>query len=94
MRLRVLTFNCWGVPVFSRDRGARMRAIGRALAGLDVDVVGLQEVFTQKDRQVIGQGAQRAGLGHTHYFSSGVMGRGCSPYRATRSRTWASCASA
>jgi endonuclease/exonuclease/phosphatase family metal-dependent hydrolase len=53
-----------------------MRAIGRALAGLDVDVVGLQEVFTQKDRQVIDQGAERAGLVHTHYFSSGVMGSG------------------
>jgi len=76
MKLRVLTFNCWGVPVFSRDRGARMRAIGQALAGLDVDVVGLQEVFTKKDRQVVSQGAERAGLVHTHYFSSGVMGSG------------------
>ena len=76
MRLRVLTFNCWGVPVFSRDRAARMRAIGRALAGLDVDVVGLQEVFAEKDRQAISQGAARAGLAHTHYFSSGVMGSG------------------
>ena len=76
MRLRVLTLNCWGVPVWARERAARMRAIGRALAEMDLDVVGLQEVFFGKDRQVIARAAAAGGLVHTHYFSSGVMGSG------------------
>lgn len=76
MRLRVLTFNCWGVPLFSRDRAARMRAIGKAFASLDVDVAGLQEVFFERDRRVIVEGAAQAGLAHSRYFSSGVMGSG------------------
>jgi sphingomyelin phosphodiesterase 2 len=76
MRLQVLTLNCWGVPVWSQQRAARMRAIGRALAEMELDVVGLQEVFFGKDRQVIARAAAEGGLVHTHYFSSGVMGSG------------------
>lgn len=76
MLLRVLSLNAWGVPVFSRDRAARMRAIGRAIADMDVDVVGLQEVFYAKDRQLLIEAAARAGLAYSHYFHSGVMGSG------------------
>ena len=76
MKLRVLTFNTWGVPFFSRDRAARMRAIGRALAGMDVDVVGLQEVFYEKDRRLIARAAAEGGLLYSHYFQSGLMGSG------------------
>lgn len=76
MKLRVLTFNTWGVPFFSRDRAARMRAIGRALARMDVDVAGLQEVFYHKDRQLIARAAAEGGLQHSHYFQSGIMGSG------------------
>ncbi|MGE5603531.1 MAG: endonuclease/exonuclease/phosphatase family protein, partial [Nitrososphaerales archaeon] len=76
MLLRVLSFNTWGVPFFSRDRAARMRAIGRAVARMDVDVVGLQEVFYAKDRRLLIEAAARAGLVYSHYFHSGVMGSG------------------
>lgn len=76
MKVRVLTFNTWGVPFFSKDRAARMRAIGRALAHMDVDVVGLQEVFYAKDRQLIIRAAAEGGLIHHHYFHSGVAGSG------------------
>lgn len=53
-----------------------MRAIGRAIAEMDVDVVGLQEVFYGKDRRLLIEAAARAGLIHSHYFQSGVMGSG------------------
>lgn len=53
-----------------------MRAIGRAIAEMDVDVVGLQEVFYAKDRQLLVEAAARAGLTYSHYFHSGVMGSG------------------
>lgn len=76
MLLRVLSFNTWGVPFFSRDRAARMRAIGRALAEMDVDVVGLQEVFFGGDRKLLVDAAASAGLVYSHYFQSGVMGSG------------------
>jgi endonuclease/exonuclease/phosphatase family metal-dependent hydrolase len=76
--LRVLSFNTWGVPFFSRDRAARMRAIARAVAAMDVDVdvVGLQEVFYAKDRRLLVEAAAEAGLIYSHYFQSGVMGSG------------------
>ena len=76
MLLRVLSFNTWGVPFFSRDRAARMRAIGHAIEEMDVDVVGLQEVFYVKDRRLLVEAAARAGLVYSHYFNSGVMGSG------------------
>jgi sphingomyelin phosphodiesterase 2 len=76
VKVRILTFNTWGVPFFSKDRAARMRAIGRALTGMDVDVVGLQEVFYARDRQLIVRAAAEGGLVHHHYFHSGVAGSG------------------
>ncbi len=76
MQLRVLSFNTWGVPLISRDRAARMRAIGRALMEINADVIGLQEVFYAKDRRLLVEAAQRAGFTHSHYFHSGVMGSG------------------
>jgi endonuclease/exonuclease/phosphatase family metal-dependent hydrolase len=76
MQLKVLTFNTWGVPLFSRDRAARMRAIGRALATMDLDVALLQEVFYPKDRHVLIEAAAAGGLTYTRYFDSGLVGSG------------------
>jgi endonuclease/exonuclease/phosphatase family metal-dependent hydrolase len=76
MLFSVLSFNTWGVPLFSRDRAARMRAIARAIAEMDVDVVGLQEVFYAKDRRLLVESAARAGLTYSHYFQSGIVGSG------------------
>ncbi len=53
-----------------------MRAIGRAIGEMDVDIVGLQEVFYGKDRRLLVEAAARAGLTYSHYFASGVMGSG------------------
>jgi hypothetical protein len=38
--LRVMTYNVWGIPT-SKDRAARMVAIGRKLATMNLDIVGL-----------------------------------------------------
>lgn len=43
---------------------------------MDVDVVGLQEVFYAKDRQLITQAAADGGLVYSHYFQSGLVGSG------------------
>jgi sphingomyelin phosphodiesterase 2 len=76
MQIKVLTFNTWGVPFFSRDRAARMRAIGRALATMDVDVVLLQEVFYAADRRTLTQAGAAGGLAYSRYFDSGLVGSG------------------
>ena len=76
MQLKVLTFNTWGVPFFSRDRAARMRAIGRALTAMDIDVALLQEVFYQKDRDELTEAAAAGGLTYSRYFDSGLVGSG------------------
>jgi sphingomyelin phosphodiesterase 2 len=57
MRLRVLSLNCWGVayvPVmYSEFRVERMHAVADHLAEADYDVVFLQEVWTESDRENI-----------------------------------------
>lgn len=50
--------------------------MAHAIARLDVDVVGLQEVFYVKDRRLLIEAAAEAGLTHSHYFHSGVIGSG------------------
>lgn len=76
MRLRALTLNCWGPPLIARDRSARMDAIGKALGQMELDVAGLQELYQEKDRQSVMQGAATGGLVHSCYFPSGIMGSG------------------
>ncbi len=66
MSIRVLSLNCWCVgyaPVWlggSRDRGLRVQAIARYLAGKEkgedsnaFDVVCLQEMWVSQDRDAI-----------------------------------------
>lgn len=73
--LRVLTLNCWGIP-FSPDQSARIQAIGRTLAQMDLDIVGLQEIYLEEDREVVRQELANAGLVHSAYFRSGMLGSG------------------
>ena len=44
--LRLLTLNVWGLPLVAPDLERRMDAIGRQLAAMDLDIVGLQEAWT------------------------------------------------
>lgn len=73
--LHVLTLNCWGIP-FSPDQSARIQAIGRTLAQMDLDIVGLQEVYLEEDREVVRQEVASAGLVHSAYFRSSMLGSG------------------
>ena len=67
LRLRVLSLNCWGIPLDSVapmwDRRAKL--IGEAIARLQPDVAGLQEVWFPADAEKI---ADLAGLPHRAYF--------------------------
>ncbi|MDP7572464.1 MAG: endonuclease/exonuclease/phosphatase family protein, partial [Myxococcota bacterium] len=63
--MRVITLNVWALSEpFSRDTGARMRAIGEALGPLELDVAAFQELWTQPARAELVAAGRRAGLIH------------------------------
>ncbi|XP_044728693.1 putative neutral sphingomyelinase [Chrysoperla carnea] len=73
--LSILTLNCWGIPIVSKNRKARMKAIGEILTNGKFDVVCLQEVWSNADYEIISTLAKSA-LPYGHYFHSGVVGSG------------------
>ena len=77
--IKVVTFNIQDLPLLARyeDDPERMRAIARTLGAIDPDVVGFQEAFSEKHRQILIQ-ALRADtrLRHFQYFGSGMFGSG------------------
>lgn len=72
---RVLSLNVWGVPT-AMARAERMAAIGRQVSTMDLDVVALQEVFDQADRETLLAHIDRAALPYDYYFASGLVGSG------------------
>ena len=44
LRLRLITWNVWGVPAITSHLDARMAAIPKAIAPLEADVVVFQEL--------------------------------------------------
>ncbi len=78
-RLRVLTWNAWGLPAVSTNLEARMAALPDAIAKLDPDVVLLQEIWAESDGLTIKRGLDRHGyhytshLAHTQYGMTGLF---------------------
>ncbi len=62
LRLRVLTYNVWGVPVITPLRSERMARIPSAIAALEPDVVALEEVWEEEDAKTLADGLVQAGL--------------------------------
>jgi len=57
------TFNVWGLPEpFTEDLSARMSALAARLLGLDLDVLLIQEAWTDEVRARLREGALRAGF--------------------------------
>ena len=75
MSLRVATLNVWAMPApLGVDVAARMDAIGAALPALDVDVLGLQEVWLPSARDALIAHGHRAGLRYGSFAPGGVRG--------------------
>ena len=70
----VLTFNVWGLYI-SKDRQARIKAIGDALADGEFDVVTLQELWVCKDYEMLKSKLMQS-YAHSHHFSGGIVGSG------------------
>ncbi len=77
LRLRVVTFNVWGLPWgIAAHREARLERIGPALAALRPDVVALQEVWVEADGERLRRVLADAGLVHSLHLSDGFLGSG------------------
>jgi len=74
--LKVVTFNIQDLYIAGRNRLARMKAIGETLCKLDPDLVGIQESFIGKDREVLLSSLAGSRLTHHQYFRSGTVGCG------------------
>jgi len=78
-RLRVLSWNAWGLPAVSTNLQARMAALPDAIAKLQPDVVLLQEIWAESDGLTIKRGLERHGyhyashLAHTQYGMTGLF---------------------
>jgi endonuclease/exonuclease/phosphatase family metal-dependent hydrolase len=76
LELTVVTLNVHDLYLAARDRPLRMRLIGGALAGLEADVVSLQEAFIGADRKILLRQLEGSRLAHHAYFDYGKVGSG------------------
>lgn len=76
MSLRLGTFNVWGLPeIFGLgdDVTARTREIARQLSGSDLDVLMIQEAWTEPVRHTLRAGARLAGFHVAEASGGGLM---------------------
>lgn len=76
LRLRVVTWNVWGLLWMTPRRAERLEAVAREVARLKPDIVGFQEAFVQDDRTRLIAALRGTGLEHFRYVSSGLVGSG------------------
>lgn len=77
VRLRVLTWNVWGLPVVSPNMDARIAALPDAIAKLDPDIILLQELWEESSGNRVRQGLERHGYpyaSHLAHTASGMTG--------------------
>jgi endonuclease/exonuclease/phosphatase family metal-dependent hydrolase len=79
VRLRVLSWNVWGLPAVSTNLEARITALPGAIAKLGPDIVLLQEVWAESDGDRLKAGLAHHGyayashLAHTEYGMTGLF---------------------
>lgn len=75
--LKIVTYNIQDTWVVGRNRPERMYALARKLIELDPDIVGFQESFIQKDRNILIQElTSKSRLQYYQYYPSGLVGSG------------------
>ncbi|XP_071941418.1 sphingomyelin phosphodiesterase 2-like [Antedon mediterranea] len=74
--LRMLTLNCWGVPLVTSDKTVRFKFIAEELSKGEYDVIALQEVIYTSDYTLL---CDHLSLTHPfhHYFHSGIKSGVC-----------------
>lgn len=76
IELKVMTYNIAIAHGFTTNQRERISAIADLLIELDVDVVGLQEVFIQKDREFLYSYLAETPLKYHSEYPSGLLGNG------------------
>lgn len=76
IRLRVVTWNVWGLRWITPRRAERLNVVAREVADLKPDIVAFQEAFVAVDREKLVSALDGAGLSHARYFPSGLVGSG------------------
>ncbi len=72
MRLRILSFNIWDLPLWHvKNRTERIERIAAHLGSLDLDIVCLQESFDIKHRRML-----HTALGSAYHMTDGGKPRG------------------
>lgn len=76
IKLRLVTWNIWGLRFISPKRVERVVVIAKETAALNPDIVCFQEAFVSADREVLIEALRPLGLHHHQYFSCGLVGSG------------------
>lgn len=76
VKLRLATWNVWGIPASTPKRAARIRALAETVGRSGADIVCFQEVFLESDRETLSRILAAAGLPHSQYFASPPGGSG------------------
>lgn len=76
VNLKIITFNIADGYLFTTNRRERMRAIGALLTELDPDLVGIQESFVAKDREVLFDALKDSRLRHHAVYPAATVGNG------------------
>jgi endonuclease/exonuclease/phosphatase family metal-dependent hydrolase len=71
-----VTFNIADGYLFTTNRPERMRAIGTLLTKLDPDIVGIQESFVEKDRQILLNALAQSRLRYHADYPAATVGNG------------------
>jgi len=70
--LRIVSFNAWLIPLFSKKYTQRLERLPKALQGLEADVLCLQEVWSPKDQETLTH-ALADSHPHVHQTRSGLL---------------------
>ncbi|KAI9738786.1 MAG: phospholipase C type enzyme [Cirrosporium novae-zelandiae] len=73
--IKVFSLNCWGLKYISKQRHERLVEIGKRIALLEPEIVGLQECWTAEDFQSIRIETRRI-LPFGKFYHSGIFGGG------------------
>ncbi len=76
MRLRVVTWNVWGLLWLTPRRAERLQVVAREVEALKPDIVAFQEAYVGADREGLIAALRGVGLEHARYFASGLVGSG------------------
>lgn len=74
--LKIMTYNIANARGFTTNQRERIAAVADLLVALDVDIVGLQEVFIKKDRQFLFDKLSTTPLKYYAEYPAGFLGNG------------------